>query len=42
MKRLANIRIHIYNVNMRYEWDENKNKVNKQKHDGIGFENDLR
>ena len=27
---------------MRYEWDENKNKANKQKHDGIGFETAVR
>ncbi len=27
---------------MKYEWDENKNSVNKQKHDGIGFETAVR
>ena len=27
---------------MKYEWDENKNIANKQKHDGIGFETAVR
>ena len=36
------MRIYIYIVNMRYEWDEEKNKANKQKHDGIGFETAVR
>jgi len=34
--------IYIYIVNMRYEWDEEKNKANKLKHDGIGFETAVR
>lgn len=23
---------------MQFEWDEEKNRINKEKHDGIGFE----
>ena len=23
---------------MTFEWDENKNKINKKKHDGVSFE----
>ncbi len=28
----------MYNINMVFEWDEDKNESNKKKHDGIGFE----
>ena len=28
----------MYNINMVYEWDDEKNEYNKQKHDGISFE----
>lgn len=29
---------HIYNINMGYEWDDNKNLINQKIHDGISFE----
>ena len=35
---LTNIFCYIYNINMIYEWDNEKNEINKKKHDGIGFE----
>ena len=25
-------------MSMQFEWDEEKNEINKKKHDGIGFE----
>lgn len=28
----------MYNINMIYEWDNEKNEINKRKHDGISFE----
>ena len=28
----------MYDINMNYEWDEKKNRINKEIHDGIGFE----
>ena len=36
------MKLYIYNVNMLYEWDENKNQLNKRIHDGIGFETAVR
>jgi len=33
---------HIYNINMRYEWDDNKNIINQKIHDGISFEIHIR
>lgn len=35
---LVEMIFYIYDVNMRYEWDDDKNIANKKKHDGIGFE----
>ena len=29
---------HIYNINIGYEWDDNKNIINQKLHDGISFE----
>lgn len=35
---LVEMIIYIYDVNIKYEWDDDKNIANKKKHDGIGFE----
>ncbi len=32
----------MYNINMYFEWDENKNEENIRKHDGISFEKALK
>lgn len=37
-KNLDRYLFNIYYINMIYEWDNDKNEYNKEKHDGISFE----